>query len=673
MRKIFFIGLVFLLVLGSVQAGIIANIGMQGLQMSNPEAGQAVSMIMGLQDPTSFFASQIISQISNEVMKEIAEVSPEAAKAIGVYQQVDNYIQQGAEITKELQINENGCVEEGSIIFSGDEKSDISSMIGDDLEKGSFSVKNVEFSKEDGRSVLSCKKNEGETCLIKFGDNEIQTDSKKPAKIVINENGEIESAEFTTNSTGRNFNFGNGDFYVPANSRVYYKKESGEVPLVILEESGDSLGLENILKNRGEVIYEGENFKIGDYEILGIGENQGRVLIKNGEISRLFEDSRLVTSGVTYSAVNSEVYFNPENIDGKNYVFTDDNGIRIGGSGFHAELNNRGIFKDAFENDNKNQKTLLKVIPYGGEINIEKNIPGDDNFLSIEGKGDFDLLNGKAVISTNDGKVYSDVFVQNKEISLSGINTNFDYINDDGDVIGSYNIVNEEDFLFNYEGEPVYSLRQSVKNVGGFSIKMNNFLENVDNKFSSTYNYLVATGSNLFTLDPSLTGGRYDDFSIKKSKSLCWFYGIDYEKTYPHGLSNHKKLAITSDEFLNKVNDYDSINPLNIYNVLAPNPGNEEYSRYIVDPKNSGYVIDMKHFLKAGFSGGLLSDLGGDIAEVGQAVSANLAGESVVSAGDPQDYYSNRLGTEFFRNYYDPFSRKKMGEQIIEFLKIHPY
>jgi len=76
--------------------------------------------------------------------------------------------------------------------------------------------------------------------------------------------------------------------------------------------------------------------------------------------------------------------------------------------------------------------------------------------------------------------------------------------------------------------------------------------------------------------------------------------------------------------------------------------------RYVTDPGNSKAVIDMRHFLVVGEKGEAFG-LG---VEVFQGFLLNE------SAFDPQDFYSNALGAEFFRTYD---RNKSLGNQLRKF------
>ncbi len=75
----------------------------------------------------------------------------------------------------------------------------------------------------------------------------------------------------------------------------------------------------------------------------------------------------------------------------------------------------------------------------------------------------------------------------------------------------------------------------------------------------------------------------------------------------------------------------------------APGPAGKY--RYVIDPANPSQVIDMRHFLVVGPKG----------ENFGLAVEiAQLRGDRQ-SAFDAQDFFSNKLGKDFYKNYYKKY------------------
>ncbi|MEZ5037265.1 MAG: hypothetical protein R2760_07225 [Chitinophagales bacterium] len=93
---------------------------------------------------------------------------------------------------------------------------------------------------------------------------------------------------------------------------------------------------------------------------------------------------------------------------------------------------------------------------------------------------------------------------------------------------------------------------------------------------------------------------------------------------------------------------YTQYNGYTLGQLLSENKGSSSNSntgtnyRYLYDPLYEGIVIDMKHFLNSIIYSSLL----GNLKEEWQ----NLKGKTT-SAYNPQDYYSNNLGNEFYKFY----------------------
>ncbi len=123
--------------------------------------------------------------------------------------------------------------------------------------------------------------------------------------------------------------------------------------------------------------------------------------------------------------------------------------------------------------------------------------------------------------------------------------------------------------------------------------------------------------------------------------------GLFLERFFCGSRNGYHKTSISADEFIEYVGnrnlrdlqyDYSSSNAPE---SEAPGPKKDSV-RYVRDPADPNSVIDMRHFLVVGKQGQLFG-LG---VEIGQALSSNPDARS--SAFDPQDFYSNALGAQFF-------------------------
>jgi len=159
---------------------------------------------------------------------------------------------------------------------------------------------------------------------------------------------------------------------------------------------------------------------------------------------------------------------------------------------------------------------------------------------------------------------------------------------------------------------------------------------------------------------PVYSGSTYEDYAMTKSEKIHKFYGLDSEVHYPDGLSAHKDDPDTKtlEEFVEALREtgYAGINLDTVYEKVG--------IKYIVDPTNPDYVIDMQHVCVAGqFS--VLGPLAGDYVEDNQGVSTS-------TGGDPQDYYSNAIGAWLARRLLFEPSTDDIADQIYNHLKNHP-
>ena len=145
-----------------------------------------------------------------------------------------------------------------------------------------------------------------------------------------------------------------------------------------------------------------------------------------------------------------------------------------------------------------------------------------------------------------------------------------------------------------------------------------------------------------------------------------WFDG--YWKNKAEELAKHKGDAKTSGEFSDWTNDK-SLESLvkERGGIFDAKDGKD--MRYVQDSANPDRIIDMRHFFyfgekEQGSLGAWLS--AGDISGFGEEVVQKVLRQS--SAFDPQDFYSNALGAQFFREYYKP-GGPPLSEQLRKFFK----
>ena len=130
MKKVFVFVVLGILMLGMVQANIIATISEDGLSFLQPSLQDIVQGVLCVAGPVGaltcveqYVQGKIIGYISGKIMEEISKASPEVYNAIVTYNQIKGYLDKGASILEELRINTEGEIEEGSISFDEEEYS----------------------------------------------------------------------------------------------------------------------------------------------------------------------------------------------------------------------------------------------------------------------------------------------------------------------------------------------------------------------------------------------------------------------------------------------------------------------------------------------------------------------------------------------------------------------
>jgi RHS repeat-associated protein len=136
--------------------------------------------------------------------------------------------------------------------------------------------------------------------------------------------------------------------------------------------------------------------------------------------------------------------------------------------------------------------------------------------------------------------------------------------------------------------------------------------------------------------------------------------GLLFEHIFDGPRWHNAERAVTADEFVEYVrgrslegllHDIDKGSKSSI-SALGP----QEEFRFVEDPADTTSIIDMRHFLVIGLQGEWI----GLAAELSQIIG------DPESAFDPQDFYSNALGVEFFRDFYDP-EGEPLWRQLNEF------
>jgi len=296
-KNLIIIGIFTLLLIPLVYASAIASIGMQGLGMVNPEAEQIVSNLVCVSNPIGCAQGKVIGMVQSEALQSLAKQSPEIAQAVMTYNQIQGYVDAGAEITQELQVDETGQISEGIIQFN-EKEGRFGNLIGKDIEQKEIYGKEIELNKKNGISTISFT---GENSYINvkgdlFKDVKASGEDTK-AYLKLNEEGDIKEADITA-SKDTSFVFGEKRIDVKEGTRVFYQngkitingKEGEEVNLMdkVTDENGDYSFSDSknikILDSEGRLSIEGNTIRGTDFQI-------GNLRVKAQSIADLGEVS----------------------------------------------------------------------------------------------------------------------------------------------------------------------------------------------------------------------------------------------------------------------------------------------------------------------------------------------------------------------------------------------
>ncbi len=235
MKNIFVALILVVLLTGLASAGIVATIGMQGLSFVNPQLGGMISTAVSVYSCVTsaglvgcgslIVQNKVVEAIYGEALQAIAEVSPEAAKAIITYNQVKSYIDQGAEIIKEFKLDENGNPTEWGMDFNEEEYA-IGNWVGN-LSAEDVITSNARYDSETRNLIIK----ENGFLKIKIKDEEgnviqelVYKNIRKGGVFKLDENGQVEEASIVSSEDGSIYKFGDNDaIKVGADTKVVYK------------------------------------------------------------------------------------------------------------------------------------------------------------------------------------------------------------------------------------------------------------------------------------------------------------------------------------------------------------------------------------------------------------------------------------------------------------------
>jgi hypothetical protein len=439
MRKLIIFVFICILLVGNVYAGAFATIGMKGLSFVNPEVAQVVSKAICVSNPILCLKGKVFGIISGKIYENAYEVIAEAtnpetaqevAKAFSIYNQIKGYIDTGAEIIEELEIDDGGYVVKGSMEFKEDEQ--IGNLVGPNLKKNQIGVANSGFMKEEGITTFTIR--EKGYLKIRTEDKEIIYKNIKSGGILkLNEEGNVIEADITSDEYGGNFIFGNEIVGVPPDTRLVYKdgqikvygkgksfklsqsfegKVTGSNEITILE--GESV---TIIGNR--VI--GKSFEGEGFSVKALGENFGEVTFSGGKIVNIGESTNAVINGIEHKTFKGDLniyygeVFDASLHKNENYFNYGKDRILLGGNGFTSRLRKGNeIFPEYIENmydgSYSEREGRLEFTLKGGNLEVIKaSTKGRPLAVDINSNGNFEIKNGKWTFDTDGTNIFSKI------------------------------------------------------------------------------------------------------------------------------------------------------------------------------------------------------------------------------------------------------------------------
>jgi len=184
MKKLIAIIIVFFFLISQVNASPVATIGYTklasgvltpALSFINPTAAAVVSNALCVIGPAgvatcaaNYLEGMVLGQVSGEIINQIAQESPEIAEAIITFNKIKSYTDKGASLIKDLDVDETGKINQGSMRFFGESIS-IGTSLGFENEDDVI-VNNVDIDYNDWgdyvHKSINFKDGQGGKCQI---------------------------------------------------------------------------------------------------------------------------------------------------------------------------------------------------------------------------------------------------------------------------------------------------------------------------------------------------------------------------------------------------------------------------------------------------------------------------------------------------------------------------
>jgi len=311
-KKILTIILIIILSISNVNANPFATIAMTGLKFLNPEVTNVVNGVICVSNPLTCAQGKVIGQVYGEALQAVAEASPEAANAIVSYNQIKSYVDNGASIVKELEINEEGEIEKGELEFKEQAGGYFGKQFGFEEDSDVY-VKDVavEFNEDENYNMVTFKE-EGVFQIQQETESSIFTNIKQEdettnAYIKLDREGNIIGADFTTTDEQEYhiYILGNNQITVPPNSQVIF---DGEKVIINSADNSEIAEFPTVLDENLEnkiVEFRGKNVKLPNDLIL----QDGVLNYHNGQFY-VNKENFVTIEGINIQPIDNKVDIN---------------------------------------------------------------------------------------------------------------------------------------------------------------------------------------------------------------------------------------------------------------------------------------------------------------------------------------------------------------------------
>ncbi|MFH1331991.1 MAG: hypothetical protein ABIH63_01775 [archaeon] len=321
----------------SIKASIFATIGMKGLSFANPEAAQIVQTVISLQDPASFVGGYVVGQISGELVGEIAKQSPEAAQAIRQYNEIQGWVQEGAQIVEEVKLSDKGEMAGGKIAIG--EEQDVSFLLNSKAERGSTKVSNMEISTAGEDQDITFTAKEGGVTEI---NGKRYENLKKGSKLIADREGQVKEADMTfTKAT--NLELGGRKIQAAEGMRVVYKDGVidvyGKGQTVTVDSQKIGINSDNVKIDQQKIT--GEDFTLDNNRFTSTKEGELAEVTTKNEGYLLGKNTQAETNNLIVNSENGNVLLSKgcQNIGGfSNYANPCGKTLTMEGNGFNVAL-----------------------------------------------------------------------------------------------------------------------------------------------------------------------------------------------------------------------------------------------------------------------------------------------------------------------------------------------